>query len=190
MRTAPARRAATYADLEALPPHLVGEIVDGELFASPRPASAHALASSEMGTDLGSAFSRGRGGPGGWWIVDEPELHLGADVVVPDLAGWRRSRLPRWPDTAALDLAPDWICEILSPSTHRLDRIAKMPIYAREGVGHAWLVDPRAETVEVFRNEGGRWVLIQVAAGEALLQAEPFDAVAFEMGPWWGHVEE
>src|SRR4051812_44978930 len=105
---------ATAADLARLPPHVVGEIVDGVLQVSPRPASPHARAASTLQVDLGGPFDRGRGGPGGWWIVVEPELRFGADVVVPDLAGWRRERLPTWPDVPFFTLAPDWVCEVLS----------------------------------------------------------------------------
>jgi hypothetical protein len=126
-----AKRRATYDDLLQVPAHRVGEIVDGDLHVSPRPASRHALASSGLGSALGPPFHNGRGGPGGWWILDEPELHLGPDVLVPDLAGWRRERMPEFPDTAAFTLAPDWVCEVVSPSTEGLDRARKMPAYAR-----------------------------------------------------------
>src|SRR6476646_4505786 len=107
----------TYADIEALPPNQVGEIVRGVLYANPRPASPHAAAASAVGEELGPPFKRGRGGPGGWVILDEPELHLGEDVLVPDLAGWRRERMPELPRAAFFTLAPDWACEVLSPST-------------------------------------------------------------------------
>ena len=135
---------------------------------------------------MGSPFLRGRGGPGGWWIVDEPELHLDGDVLVPDLAGWRQERMPDRPSGAFIDLTPDWICEILSPSTSRLDRIHKLPIYAREGVRHAWLVDPIARTLEVFRLEGGRWTLIGAHGDEPTVRAEPFDAVDLDLLALWG----
>src|SRR5688572_26942520 len=127
------KRNATYADLEALPDNVIGQIVDGELYASPRPAMPHAITASTMVMDLGSPFQRGRGGPGGWWIVAEPELHFGNDVVVPDLAGWRVERMPRPPMTPAIELAPDWLCEVLSPSTQVLDRGPKLRLYARVG---------------------------------------------------------
>lgn len=143
------KRPATYEDILALPPHVNGQIVDGELFATPRPANPHAAASSTLGMDIGGAYQRGRGGPGGWWIVFEPEIHLGRNVLVPDLAGWRRSRLPAIPPTAFFTLAPDWACEVLSPSTASFDRVKKMRVFAAEGVGHAWLVDPGVRTLEV-----------------------------------------
>jgi Uma2 family endonuclease len=163
----------------------VAELVAGTLYASPRPASPHAYAASTLGMDIGSPFQRGRGGPGGWWIVDEPELHLGADVVVPDLAGWRRERMPKVPDTAFFELAPDWICEVVSASTGRLDRAVKMPVYAREGIPHAWLVDPLQRTLEVFHLRDGQWLLAGTHAGNERVRAEPFAAVALELEALW-----
>jgi Uma2 family endonuclease len=152
--TAAVRRRATYNDLLELPEIVVGEIVDGTLIATPRPASRHARASSRLGVRLGGAFDSDDGNPGGWILLDEPELHLGEDVLVPDMAGWRRHRMPEMPLTPAFDLASDWICEVLSPGTAALDRTQKLPIYAREGVAHAWLVDPIEQTLESFRRDG------------------------------------
>lgn len=183
--TAPARRLATYDDLLALPENVVGEIIDGELYAHPRPASPHAIASSVLGVDLGAPFHRGRGGPGGWVLLDEPELHLGADVLVPDLAGWRRERMPEIPETTAFTLAPDWVCEVLSPSTSRTDRAKKRPIYAREGVRHLWLVDPDAHTLEIFRLDGGGYRLLATHDEDQRVRAEPFDAIELELGALW-----
>jgi Uma2 family endonuclease len=180
------KRRATYEDLLQVPPHLVAEIVDGELHVSPRPASRHALASSALGSELGPPFHRGRGGPGGWWIIDEPELHFGDDIVVPDLAGWRRERLPEFPDTPAFSLAPDWACEVVSPSTERLDRAKKMPVYAAAGVPHLWLVNPTARTVEVYRLADGRWLLLATHEGAQRVRAEPFEAVELDLAPLWG----
>lgn len=181
-----APRIATYDDLIALPENVVGEIVDGELFASPRPAVPHSVAGSALGADLLSFFQRGRGGPGGWWILDEPELHLGASVVVPDLAGWRRERMPSPPRTPAIELAPDWVCEILSPATARLDRQRKRPLYARAGVTHLWFLDPIERTLEVFRRQGEAWLLIASHGDDDVVRAEPFDAVELELLPLWG----
>jgi Uma2 family endonuclease len=186
-----ARRRATYEDLRKVPDHMVAEIIDGELFASPRPALPHALASSMIGTALGSAFGRGPGGaraasaPGGWWILDEPELHFADDVLVPDLAGWRRSRLPVIPDAPAMTLAPDWACEVISPSTAAIDRGRKMHVYAREGVAHLWVVDPILRTLEVYRLEGDRWVVASTHGGTEAVRAEPFDAISLDLTPWW-----
>src|SRR5581483_11745138 len=136
------KKPATYDDLIRVPDGKVAEILDGELYATPRPAAHHARVASALGFELGVPFDAGRGGPGGWWILDEPELHLHADVVVPDLAGWRRERLPIIPDVAAFTLPPDWVCEVVSASTEGIDRGKKLAIYAREGVAHAWLLNP------------------------------------------------
>ena len=180
------RRKATYEDLMNVPDHLVAEIIDGELIASPRPASPHALASSALGASLMGPFHFGTGGgPGGWWILDEPELHLGKDVVVPDLAGWRRERMRVLPRVAAFEMAPDWVCEVVSPGTARMDRVSKMAIYAREKVGHLWLVDPLVQTLEVYRLEAEHWVVSSTHAGAEGVRAEPFEAVELEMSRWW-----
>jgi Uma2 family endonuclease len=180
------RKPATYADLEALPPHVVGEIIAGELHVSPRPAALHALASSRLGGELLGPFDRGRDGPGGWIILDEPELHLGEDVLVPDLSGWRKERMSQPPRTAAFTLAPDWVCEVLSPSTAAWDRASKLPVYAREGVRHIWLVDPVLRTLEVFRLDGERYTLLITHAGKASVRAEPFEAFELELAYLWG----
>jgi Uma2 family endonuclease len=138
-----------------------------------------------LGGDLILPFQKGRGGPGGWWILDEPELHLGDDILVPDLAGWRRERMPVFPDVAWFDLVPDWVCEILSPSTARLDRIEKMPIYAADGVAHLWLIDPILRTLEAYENQHGRWSLIAAHAGQDQIRVPPFDAVALDLSGLW-----
>lgn len=176
---------ATYADLEALPEHLVGELVDGELIASPRPAPAHALSAGILGSEISGPFHRGKGGPGGWWILPEPELHLGPDVLVPDLAGWRVAHMERLPETAFFTLAPDWVCEVLSPSTALLDRTRKLPVYARAGVPWVWLVDPIARMLEVLRLDGAHWVMAQVAGADEKVRAAPFDAIELELGALW-----
>ena len=180
----PAKRRATYDDLLAVDARLVAEIIDGDLVTQPRPSSLHARASSRLGAELGGPFDRGRGGPGGWILLDEPELHLHGDVLVPDLAGWRRTRMPELPDAAAFELAPDWVCEVLSPSTAAIDRANKLPIYAREGVRHAWLVDPTARTLEGFRLDGA-WVLVGTWRDEAKVRLEPFDELELELGGLW-----
>jgi len=176
---------ATYEDLRDVPEHFVAEIFDGKLYASPRPAIAHANAASVLGMELGGPFHRGKNGPGGWRLLDEPELHFGRDVLVPDLAGWRRERLPTIPDAAYIALAPDWICELLSASTEIIDRTRKLAIYAREGVAHAWLVNPALRTLEVLALESGRWVLLDTHEGEAKVRAQPFDAIELELGALW-----
>jgi len=179
------KRAATYDDLVSLPENMVGEIVDGELFASQRPAPRHAMAATALGGEIYGPFQMGRGGPGGWWILDEPEVHLGPDVLVPDLAGWRKERMPKMPDAAWFDLAPDWVCEVISPSTGRLDRIKKVRIYAREGIGHAWLVDPLQRSLEVLRLQDGRWTLAGAHEENERVRAEPFDAIELDLSALW-----
>ena len=181
----PAQRRATYQDLLSVPGHLVAEIVDGELVVSPRPAGPHSRAASALGMEIGGPFDRGRGGPGGWWIIDEPELHFGENTLVPDLAGWRRERLPVYPDGPFVTLAPDWVCEVLSERTRRLDRVRKMPIYAREGVSWVWIADPVAETLEVFRLQAGVWVLASSHVGSDDMRAEPFAAAPLALGALW-----
>ena len=179
------RTPATYDDLLQVPHHLVAEIVDGDLHATPRPAPRHAAASSGLGGALHGPFDKGRGGPGGWRILDEPELHLGRDVVVPDIAGWRRERLPHLPDEAYFTVAPDWICEVVSPSTAAFDRTKKLAVYARERVSHAWLVDPLAQTIEVLRLEGGRWTIVSACAGLDVVRVEPFEAIELDLTLLW-----
>lgn len=176
---------ATYADLEALPVNRVGEIVGGVLHATPRPALPHAAASSALGEELGPPFKRGKGGPGGWIILDEPELHFGDDVLVPDLAGWRRERMPEMPSTPFTTLAPDWVCEVLSSATHKLDRGEKLPLYARERVAHVWLVDPIEQYLEVLRLDGETFRIVQTFTADAKVRAEPFDAIELDLAVLW-----
>ena len=187
--SAPARKRATYDDVIAAPEHMVAELIDGELLLQPRPAKPHAAASAALGEELGPPFKRGRGGPGGWILLDEPELHFGEDVLVPDLAGWRRERMPAIvADEAYFTLAPDWVCEVLSPKTARTDRALKLPIYARVGVGHAWLVDPVARILEVLRVENGRWSILATHRDEENVRAEPFDAIELALSILWADV--
>lgn len=182
----PARRAATYEDLCALPAHVVGQILFGVLHAHARPAPKHARAASTLGADLGSPFDRGRGGPGGWIILDEPELHLGGNVLVPDLAGWRRERMPEMPvDKAYFELAPDWVCEVLSPSTASLDRGDKRKVYQAFGVRHLWFVDPEARTLETFELDASNYRLVDVFSDDARVRAPPFDAIELELAALW-----
>ena len=177
---------ATYQDVLDAPARRVAEIIGGTLHTHPRPAMPHAHASSYLGGELIGSFGRRRGdGPGGWWIIDEPELHLGEDILVPDLAGWRRERMPEFPDTAYVTLAPDWVCEVLSPSTRQLDLCGKRPVYAREGVAHLWLVDPTARTLEAFELHEGQWTLIATAADDDPVSIPPFDAVVFSLADLW-----
>ena len=183
MTTKPLKKGATYDDLRDVPDHFVAEMFDGDLYASPRPALPHANAAGALFAEIHRSFHRK--GPGGWVILYEPELHFGSDVLVPDLAGWRRARLPSVPAAAYLSLAPDWICEVLSTSTETLDRGNKLRIYAREGVAHAWLVNPLAHTLEVLSLETGRWTQLGRHEGEAKVRAAPFDAIELELGALW-----
>ncbi len=182
------RRPATYQDVLDAPSHKVAEILDGELVLSPRPAWPHTHAASVMGADVLGPFHRRPGGPrgpGGWWILDEPELHLGSQVLVPDLAGWRRERMPVFPRAPFSTLAPDWVCEVLSPSTCRVDRVLKTRIYSEHEVSWLWMVDPLARVLEVFELRDGYWSLVQVFEGSDVVRAKPFDAVELEMERWW-----
>ncbi|MBU0500903.1 MAG: Uma2 family endonuclease [Gammaproteobacteria bacterium] len=161
----PAFKPATYQDLFDLPENLVGEIIAGRLVTHPRPAPRQARAYSAIGSQLWNPYDRGHEGPGGWW----------------------RERMPRLPETAWFDLAPDWVCEILSPATARVDRVEKLPIYARQGVGHAWLVDPDLRTLEVFENRDGKWLLLTVLENDALVSQPPFVATSFSLSGLWAN---
>jgi Uma2 family endonuclease len=180
------KRRATYEDVLRAPTDHVAQLLYGVLHVHPRPGARHTRAASRLGVELGGPFDRGRDGPGGWIIVDEPELHLGEDVLVPDLAGWRRERMQKYPyDAAYFTLAPDWICEVLSPSTSKIDRGDKLSIDAREGVVHAWLLDPVDKTLEVLRLDGGRWVRAAFHQDDARVRAEPFDAIEIALDALW-----
>jgi Uma2 family endonuclease len=179
------RAPATYQDVLDAPPNMVAELIEGALHLHPRPAARHNRASSRLGTRLDGPFDSGEGGPGGWIILDEPEMHLGPDVLVPDIAGWRRERMPVIPDVAWLELAPDWVCEVISPSTRSLVLGAKRRLYARNQVNHLWLVDPDARTLEAFALEGDRWSLLDTLTGDATVRLPPFEAVAFALAALW-----
>ena len=181
----PLKKDATYADLCAVPENFVAEILGGDLYAFPRPASPHSRAASVLGAELTGPFHVGKNGPGGWWLLDEPELHFDADVLVPDIAGWRRERMTVVPDSAYITTAPDWVCEVLSPSTEEIDRGKKLAIYARENVRHVWFVNPLLQTLEVLRRESERWSLVAVHGGGASVRAEPFDAVELSLSALW-----
>lgn len=184
-----ARKRATYEDLLAVPDTKVAQIIDGELIVQPRPAGPHTLLASGLGMHLGTPFQFGQGGPGGWFILFEPELHLGEDILVPDLAGWRRARMPEIPNAPYFTLAPDWVCDVLSPSTARLDRLRKLPIYARERIPYAWLVDVDRRTLEVLKLDNERWTIVGVYSPEeedaAVVRAEPFEAIELDLRTLW-----
>jgi Uma2 family endonuclease len=181
----PKPQPATYEDLCALPHNVVGEIINGELVVSGRPAPRHALATSYLGGELTGPFGRGRGGPGGWLILFEPELHLGDHVLVPDLAGWLRERMPGVPETAWFGLRPDWVCEVLSPATALLDRTHKQDIYRQQGVPWLWFVDPASRTIEVLKLAGQDLVVAGTFGGDGEMRIPPFEAVAIDVGALW-----
>jgi Uma2 family endonuclease len=177
-------KRATYQDVLSAPENKVAEILDGELFLSPRPSPRHLVASSRLGGAL-APFDDGPDGPRGWWILDQPELYFGGDVVVPDLGGWRRLRMPAMADMAFFSLAPDWVCEVLSPSTERIDRGRKLRIYAEAGVAHTWLVNPVERTLELLRLRDGAWTIVAVCSGSDAVRVEPFDAIELALSRLW-----
>lgn len=180
------REGATYEDLINVPENMVAELIEGELYASPRPAGPHTNAASVLTMLLGPPFHIGNGGPGGWWIQAEPECHLGRNVVVPDLAGWRRERMPEIPRNHIYSISPDWVCEVLSHSTAHIDRAKKMPIYARHEVAHAWIVNVEEQYLEVKRLGDDRWVDVGIFAGDEKVRAEPFETIELDMTLVWG----
>jgi len=179
------RAPATYQDLLDAPPNKVAELIRGTLIMSPRPAFPAVGAASGLMGVLHAPFGRGRGGPGGWIILVEPEIHFGRDVLVPDLAGWKRDRMPEMPTSVFTEIAPNWACEVLSPSTAAVDRSEKLPIFAAHGVSHVWLIDPLAKTLEVLRLDGATYRAVITHAGEAKVRAEPFDAIELALGELW-----
>ncbi|VFM96912.1 MAG: Endonuclease, Uma2 family (restriction endonuclease fold) [Candidatus Kentron sp. G] len=185
----PAERLATYGDILRAPPECIAQLIHGQLYTLPRPALRHSLACSHLCTVLGqNRLGSGNGGDdeaGGWWILYEPEIHLGNHVLVPDLAGWRRRRMPEFPDEAYAEIAPDWVCEILSPSNARLDRVVKMPLYAQFEVAHLWLLDPKLRTLEVFALREGKWLLWETLGDNDKVSAPPFETVRFDLGVLW-----
>jgi Uma2 family endonuclease len=182
------RRRATYQDVLDAPDHKVAELVNGELHLVPRPGGPATAVATNLTEELGPPFKRGRGGPGGWLILAEPEVHLGDEVVVPDLVGWRRDRLAVVPEGAFFTVVPDWTCEVLSPSTEKLDRAEKMAVYASSGVKHAWLVHPRRRTLEAFRLHEGKWLTLAVYKDDDRARIEPFDAIELDLAVLWADV--
>ena len=177
----PAKKIATYADIEALPPHVVGELIYGSLVTHPRPSPPHSVAQNSLGDELTSPFQKGRGGPGGWIFMSEPDLILGGNTVVPDLVAWRRERMPRIPKTGQISVSPDWLCEILSPSTERYDRNEKRRIYAQAGVAFYWMLDPRIGQLECFQLVAGNWLLTNTFAQDEIVNAPPFIEHSFPL---------
>lgn len=179
-----------YRQLQALPDHLGGQIIGGELVALPRPGSPHANAAGGLLADLRTTFQRGSGGnPGSWWILMEPELRFGNEIYSPDLAGWKRERLPTMPRRGRIEVTPDWVCEVLSTRTRRKDRTIKSRTYNTFGVSWMWIVDPLARTLEAYRKEGAFWTSLGTWGGDERVRAEPFDAVELDLAHWWEGVE-
>lgn len=182
----PAKRKAAYEDLYSVPENMTGEIIDGELIVTPRPSRKHVATSSALGAELIPFYWFGRGGgPGGWIILIEPEIRFGENILVPDLAGWKKERFPTEEPYNWISAAPDWACEVLSPGTIRKDRVKKMGIYAKHEVPHFWLIDPGARSLEVFQWESGRWVLLGVCVEDDKVRAEPFQAMEFDLASLW-----
>jgi Uma2 family endonuclease len=181
----PAKRRATYADVEAAPPHLVAEIIDGELKTHPGPSPRHNATASALGARLGEAFQFRNGAAGGWVFLDETEIRFGHHLLVPDIAGWRRERLTGYPEKNFITIVPDWVCEVLSGSTEIRDRTVKMRIYAEFSVPHLWLIDPRLQILEAFENKVGLWTKVGGWNSDDQVRAPPFDAVLFSLADLW-----
>lgn len=181
------RKPSLYEQLLVLPEGLTGEIVNGQLRTQPRPGWAHILAASRLGADIEGPYGRGRGGPGGWWIIDEPEVHfvLDREVLVPDIAGWRKEHMPSPPEGHKVPVVPDWVCEILSPSTRSTDREEKIPLYAHYGVRFAWLVDPKTRILEAYRLVDEKWRSLGTFRDDDIVSVAPFDAVAIRLSDLW-----
>jgi Uma2 family endonuclease len=174
-----------YDELAAVPSDLVAEIIGGTLYTHPRPAPRHGATSFALAGKLQGPFQEGTDGPGGWIFLDEPELHLGKDIVVPDLAGWRRERLSSSPETAWIDVVPDWVCEILSASTETRDRTLKMRLYAAAGLPYLWLIDPRQQMLEAFELSGRQWSVLGGWISDDRVSVAPFDAISLPLASLW-----
>lgn len=168
----PFKKNAKYADLDLIPDGWVGEIVDGDLYAHARPRIIHVRAISRLSRQLGRYDEDDS--PKGWVILPEPEIWFGKHLLVPDLAGWRRRRLPELPDIVTMKLTPDWVCEGLSPSTAWLDKGRKREIYAHHGVGHLWFADPALEELEVYVLDGKSYRVAKTAGGNVRATLAPF----------------
>lgn len=183
--TEPARKRATYNDLYSIPENMIGEIINGDLIVSPRPSRKHGYTASIIGNELGPPYNMGRGGPGGWIIIGEPEISFSDNILVPDLAGWRKERFPESEDHNWISVSPDWVCEIVSQRSVRIDRVKKMGIYAQHRVGYYWIVDPTTKTLETLKNEAGRWLILGTYAEDDKVRAEPFQGVEIDLNSLW-----
>lgn len=182
----PAKKVVTYSDLYDIPANTTGEIINGELIVTPRPSRKHVYATSALDKRIGPPYQFGEGGgPGGWIILIEPEIGFGENILVPDLAGWKEERYPQEEPHNWISVAPDWVCEVVSPATQRIDKIEKMPIYARHEVPYLWLINPVAKTLDVFRLKAGEWVVSGLYAEGAKMRAEPFIEIEINLDDLW-----
>lgn len=181
----PLEGPATFADIEALPEGVVGEIIDGTLYTHARPRAGHMDLVGALIDGLRGPFQRGQNGPGGWWVLAEPGIEVeGAPEFNPDLAGWRRERMPVLPD-GRCKVVPDWACEILSPSTRAYDTRIKRPFYARIGIQHLWFIDPEARMITLSELQNGFWVDMGSYGDDEVIRAPPFDAIELRLGGLW-----
>ncbi len=182
----PAKKKATYEDLYTIPENMTGEIINGELVVTPRPSRKHGFAATALSTKIGAPYQFGEGGGrGGWIFIVEPEIGFGENVLVPDIAGWKRERFPRAEAHNWISVAPDWICEVLSPHTARCDRAEKMPLYIRHRVPHVWLIDPILMTLEAYRIEHDGRLILNAFTGNEKVRVEPFPDLELDLGLLW-----
>jgi Uma2 family endonuclease len=182
----PANKEATYSDLFDIPENMTGEIINGELIAAPRPSRRHVYASTSLGGKLTPPYQFGEAnGPGGWIIIIEPEVGLGRNILVPDLAGWKRERFPVAEDHNWISTPPDWVCEVLSPGTAKIDKTGKMSIYAQHTVPYLWFIDPLAKTLDAFRLENGKWVVVGLFVGSDTIRIAPFEEAEIDLNALW-----
>lgn len=181
----PAKKEATYDDLYSISDNMTGEIIDGELIVTPRPSRKHIYTASALEVKIGAPYQFGEGGPGGWIILVEPEIRFSTNFLVPDLSGWKRERFPVEEETNWISVAPDWVCEVLSPGTAREDRVKKMSIYASHFVPYYWLIDPSEKILETLKLEEGKWIITGVFCEGESVRAEPFPEIAVDLGSLW-----
>ena len=181
-----AKKKATYEDFCSVSENMIGEIIDGELIVTPRPTRKHGYAATTLVEEVGPPYHRGLGGPGGWIFIVEPEITFGEHTMVPDVAGWKAERFLWEEDQNPISVAPDWVCEVLSQGTFRLDRVKKMAKYAEHNVSHLWLIDPEHTTLEVYRLESGRWLLLGTFDGAEKVRVEPFQEIEIDLADLWG----
>ncbi|MBF0226618.1 MAG: Uma2 family endonuclease [Desulfobacterales bacterium] len=183
-------KTANYEDLYKIPENMIGQIINGELITMPRPSLRHSNVVSSIGFEIGPPYKFGRGGPGGWIILDEPEIKLGENIFVPDIAGWEKKRLPKFPKTNYISVPPDWICEVLSPCTEKTDRAMKMPIYAQFGISYFWIINPIEKILEVLKLSDNKWFILAIYAENDKVRAEPFQEIEIDLQNLWIEVED